>query len=152
MSDSILEGFGDAIVEIDEKEFEHKLKKISPFDFANSINYTKEELIVDERTEKEYNPFIINKGLSYFKDTVLYANEMNKNHTLDHRLQFDFLINIIRKKKRWSKWIKADEVANLELIKEYYGYSNEKAKSALSLMSNEQIEQLKNRIYKGGKR
>ena len=77
---------------------------------------------------------------------------MNKNHTLDHRLQFDFLINIIRKKKRWSKWIKADEVANLELIKEYYGYSNEKAKSALSLMSNEQIEQLKQRIYKGGKR
>lgn len=125
---------------------------MNPFEYLKSINESKKDIMVDDFAEKEYNPFIINKGLSYFKDTVLYANEMNKNHTLDHRLQFDFLINIIRKKKRWSKWIKADEVANLELIKEYYGYSNEKAKSALSLMSNEQIEQLKNRIYKGGKR
>ena len=125
---------------------------MNPFEYLKAINESKKDIMVDDLSEKEYNPFIINKGLSYFKDTVLYANEMNKNHTLDHRLQFDFLINIIRKKKRWSKWIKADEVANLELIKEYYGYSNEKAKSALSLMSNEQIEQLKNRIYKGGKR
>jgi hypothetical protein len=77
---------------------------------------------------------------------------MNRHHHLDHRVQFDFLINIIRKKKRWSKWIKTSEVDNLELIKEYYGYSNEKAKSVLSLLSNEQIEQLKQRIYKGGKR
>lgn len=125
---------------------------MNPFEYLKAINESKKDIMIDDLSEKEYNPFIINKGLSYFKDTVLYANEMNKNHTLDHRLQFDFLINIIRKKKRWSKWIKADEVANLELIKEYYGYSNEKAKSALSLMSNEQIEQLKNRIYKGGKR
>lgn len=125
---------------------------MNPFEYLKAINESKKDIMVDDLSEKEYNPFIINKGLSYFKDTVLYANEMNKNHTLDHRLQFDFLINIIRKKKRWSKWIKADEVANLELIKEYYGYSNEKAKSALSLMSNEQIEQLKQRIYKGGKR
>ncbi len=125
---------------------------MNPFEYLKAINESKKDIMVDDLSEKEYNPFIINKGLSYFKDTVLYANEMNKNHTLDHRLQFDFLINIIRKKKRWSKWIKADEVANLELIKEYYGYSNEKAKSALSLMSNEQIEQLKMRIYKGGKR
>ena len=125
---------------------------MNPFEYLKAINESKKDIMVDDLSEKEYNPFIINKGLSYFKDTVLYANEMNKNHTLDHRLQFYFLINIIRKKKRWSKWIKADEVANLELIKEYYGYSNEKTKSALSLMSNEQIEQLKNRIYKGGKR
>jgi|TARA_B100001094_G_scaffold21674_1_gene18299 hypothetical protein len=125
---------------------------MNPFEYLKAINESKKDIMVDDLSEKEYNPFIINKGLSYFKDTVLYANEMNKNHTLDHRLQFDFLINIIRKKKRWSKWIKADEVANLELIKEYYGYSNEKAKSALTLMSNEQIEQLKLRIYKGGKR
>jgi len=125
---------------------------MNPFEYLKAINESKKDIMVDDLSEKEYNPFIINKGLSYFKDTVLYANEMNKNHTLDHRLQFDFLINIIRKKKRWSKWIKADDVANLELIKEYYGYSNEKAKSALTLMSNEQIEQLKLRIYKGGKR
>ena len=73
MSDGILEGFGEAIVEIDEKEFEDKLKKISPFDFANSINYTKEELIVDERTEKEYNPFIVNRAMGFGKDTIMLA-------------------------------------------------------------------------------
>jgi hypothetical protein len=125
---------------------------MNPFEYLKSINESKKDIMIDDLAEKEYNSFIVNRGLSYFKDTILYANEMNRYHHLDSRLQFDFLINIIRKKKRWSKWIKASEVDNLELIKEYYGYSNEKAKSALSLMSNEQIEQLKMRIYKGGKR
>ena len=125
---------------------------MNPFDYLKAINETKKDIMVDNIAEKEYNPFIINRGLSFFKDTILYANEMNRYHHLDHRVQFDFFINIIRKKKRWSKWIKASDVDNLQLIKEYYGYSNEKAKSALSLMSNEQIEQLKQRIYKGGKR
>tara|TARA_B110000444_G_scaffold94743_1_gene89627 strand:+ start:3325 stop:3702 length:378 start_codon:yes stop_codon:yes gene_type:complete len=125
---------------------------MSPFEYLKAINESKKDIMIDDLAEKEYNSFIVNRGLSYFKDTILYANEMNRFHHLDSRLQFDFLINIIRKKKRWSKWIKASEVDNLELIKEYYGYSNEKAKSALSLMSNEQIEQLKMRIYKGGKR
>ena len=125
---------------------------MNPFDYLKAINETKKDIMVDDIAEKEYNPFIINRGLSFFRDTILYANEMNRYHHLDHRLQFDFFINIIKKKKRWSKWVKPQEVANLELIKEYYGYSNEKAKSALSLMSNEQIEELKQRIYKGGKR
>ena len=125
---------------------------MNPFDYLKAINETKKDIMVDDIAEREYNPFIINRGLSFFKDTILYANEMNRYHHLDNRVQFDFFINIIRKKKRWSKWIKASDVDNLELIKEYYGYSNEKAKSALSLMSNEQLEQLKQRIYKGGKR
>ena len=125
---------------------------MNPFDYLKAINETKKDIMVDDIAEKEYNPFIINRGLSFFRDTILYANEMNRYHHLDHRLQFDFFINIIKKKKRWSKWVKPQEVANLELIKEYYGYSNEKAKSALSLMSHEQIEELKQRIYKGGKR
>ena len=125
---------------------------MNPFEYLKAINETKKDIMVDDIAEKEYNPFIINRGLSFFKDTILYANEMNRYHHLDHRVQFDFFINIIRKKKRWSKWIKTSEVDNLELIKEYYGYSNEKAKSVLSLLSNEQIEQLKKRIYKGGKR
>ena len=125
---------------------------MNPFEYIKAINETKKDIMVDDIAEREYNPFIINRGLSFFKDTILYANEMNRYHHLDNRVQFDFFINIIRKKKRWSKWIKASDVDNLELIKEYYGYSNEKAKSALSLMSNEQIEQLKQRIYKGGKR
>lgn len=125
---------------------------MNPFEFVNSINYTKKDVMVDNIAEKEYNSFIINRSLSYFPDTVLFANEMNLNHHLDNRLQFDFFINIISKRKRFSKWLKPVEIENLELIKEYYGYSIEKAKSALSLMSNEQIEQLKQRIYKGGKR
>ena len=125
---------------------------MSPFEYLNDITYAKKGIMVDDIAEKEYNAFIINRGLSMYSDTILYANEMNIHHTLDHRLQYDFFINIIRKQKRWSKWIKPHEVTNLELIKEYYGYSNEKAKSVLSLFSAEQIADLKQRIYKGGKR
>ena len=126
--------------------------KMSPFDYLNSINLTKKDIMVDDISEKEYNPFIINRGLSFFADTILYANEMNVNHHIDNRLQFDFFINIINKKKRFTKWIKPQEISNLELIKEYYGYSNQKAKSVLSLLSDEQIEEMKQRIFKGGQR
>lgn len=125
---------------------------MNPFEFLGSINNTKKDIMVDDMTEKEYNAFIINRGLSFFPDTILFANEMNINHHLDSKLQYHFLINIIKKKKRFTKWVKPQEVANLEVIKEYYGYSDEKAKSVLSLLNNEQIEQLKQRIYKGGKR
>ena len=125
---------------------------MNPFDYLKSINTSKKNIMVDDITEKEYNAFIINKGLSFFPDTVLMANEMNINHHLDNRLQYDFLINIIKKKKRFTKWVKPQEVANLEIVKEYYGYSDEKAKSVLSLLNNVQIEELKQRIYKGGKR
>lgn len=125
---------------------------MNPFEFVNAINLTKKDIMIDDIAEKAYTPFLINRSLSYFNDTILFANEMNRYHHLDHRLQFDFFINIIRKKKRFSKWIKPQEIENLELIKEYYGYSNEKAKSVLSLLNNEQIEELKHRIYKGGKR
>lgn len=123
----------------------------NPFEYLNSINTTKKDIMVDDIAEKSYVPFMVNRGLSYFPDTILYANEMNLNHHIDHRLQFDFLINIIKKKKRFSKWAKAIDIENLQLIKEYYGYSNEKAKSVLSLLNNEQIEELKIRICKGGK-
>ena len=125
---------------------------MNPFDYLKSINATKKNIMVDDITESEYNAFIINRGLSFFPDTVLYDNEMNLNHHLDSRLQYDFLINIIKKKKRFTKWVKPQEIANLEVIKEYYGYSNEKAKSVLSLLNNGQMEELKKRIYKGGKR
>tara|TARA_B100000963_G_scaffold97330_1_gene84075 strand:+ start:9615 stop:9998 length:384 start_codon:yes stop_codon:yes gene_type:complete len=125
---------------------------MNPFDFLKSINTTKKNIMVDDIIEKEYNAFIINRGLSFFPDTILYANEMNLNHHLDSRLQYDFLINIIKKKKRFTKWVKPQEIANLEIVKEYYGYSDEKAKSVLSLLNNEQIEELNRRIYKGGKR
>lgn len=124
----------------------------NPFDYVNSINISKKDIMTDDISEKAYPAFMVNRALSYFNDTVLYANEMNVNHHLDNILQYHFLISIVRKKKRFSKWLKPQEVNNLELIKEYYGYSNEKAKSVLSLFNNEQIELLKQRIYKGGKR
>ena len=108
--------------------------------------------MVDDIAEKSYPSFMVNRGLSYFPDTVLFSNEMNVHHNIDHRLQFDFFINIIKKKKRFSKWAKAYNIENLELIKEYYGYSNEKAKSVLSLLNDAQINELKLRMYKGGKR
>ena len=124
---------------------------MNPFEFVKAINYSKKDIMVDDLVEKEYNPFIINRALSYFSDTIMYANEMNKNHHLDGRLQFDFFINIIKKRKRFSPWLKATEIEDLNVIKEYYGYSNEKAKSVLSLLNNKQIENLKHRIYKGGR-
>ena len=125
---------------------------MNPFEFLKSINTTKKDIMVDNIVEKEYNAFIINRGLSFFPDTVLFANEMNIRHHTDSRLQFDFLINIIKKKKRFTKWVKPQEVTDLNVVKEYYGYSNEKAKSVLLLLNNEQIEELRKRIYKGGKR
>ncbi len=127
------------------------MEKMNPFDYLNAINTTKKDIMVDDIAEKGYNSFMVNRGLSYFADTVLYANEMNKHHHLDGRLQFDFFINIIRKKKRFSKWFKATEDENINTLKEYYGYSDEKAKSVLSLLNNNQIEDLKRRIYKGGR-
>ena len=124
---------------------------MNPFDFINAINFTKKNLIVDDITEKGYQPFLINRTLSHFKETVLYANEMNLNHHLDNRLQNDFFINIITKKKRFSKWVKPTEIEDLDCIKEYYGYSNEKAKSILSLLTGDQMKQIKNRMKKGGR-
>jgi hypothetical protein len=123
---------------------------MNPFDFINSINHTKENLIVDDITEKAYNPYITNHQLSYFSDTVHIVNVLNKYHHLDKKLQYDFLLNIVRKRKRFTKWNKPDDVGNLEVVKEYYGYSNEKAKSILPLLSPEAIEIIKQRMYKGG--
>jgi len=129
----------------------YKAPAISPFDFINAIHHSKEKLIVDDWSEKQYNPYIINKGLSYGADTVIPANEMNSRPHLAKILQFDFLINIIRPRKRFNKWIKAEKVAELEVIKEYYGYSTEKAKQVLPLLSSSTIEEMKKRITKGGK-
>ena len=124
----------------------------NPFQYLNAINDTKQDLMVDDIAEKSYNSFMVNRGLSYFKDTVLFANEMNRHHHLDSRLQFDFLINIIRKRKRFSKWIKPDTLSDVEVVKEYYGYSNEKARQVLTLLTSEQINDLKKKVYKGGRK
>jgi len=134
------------------EEETYKLPKISPFDFLNSINYSKEKLIVDEWSEKQYDPFIVNRGLSFGHDTIIPANEMNSRPHLDKLLQFDFLINIVRPKKRFNKWIKAEKIDDLEIVKEYYGYSTEKAKQILPLLDDSMIENLRTRITKGGKK
>lgn len=125
---------------------------MSPFDYLNAINYTKENIIVDDITEKDYNPFMVNRGLSYFADTILMANEMNQHAHLDKKLQFDFFINIVRKKKRFSKWFKPETVSDVEVVKEYYGYSNDKARQALSLLTQEQLNILRKKVYKGGRK
>ena len=125
---------------------------MNPFEFVNAINYTKKNIMVDDLAEKAYLPYMMNRQLSYFPDTVLAANEMNRNHHLDNRLQFDFFINIIRKRKRFSKWFKPEQISDLETIKQYYGYSNEKARQVLSLLSTEQINELKNKVAKGGRK
>ena len=125
---------------------------MNPFEFANAINYTKKNIMVDDITEKSYSSYMVNRQLSYFPDTVLAANEMNRNHHLDNRLQFDFFINIIRKRKRFSKWFKPEQISDLETIKQYYGYSNEKARQVLTLLSTEQINELKNKVVKGGRK
>lgn len=127
-------------------------QKISPFDFLNSINLSKKNLMESTDEEKQYVPFVVNRTLSYFPDTVHVANAMNINHHIDNRLQYEFFINIIRKRKRFSKWVKPESEMNVEVVKEYYGYSNEKARQVLSLLSSEQIEFIKNKVYKGGRK
>lgn len=125
---------------------------MSPFDYINAINFTKQNLFEDPQAHKDYNAWIVNKGLSYFPDTLLYANEMNRHYGIPKDWQFSFLLNSITKKKRFSKWSKKDTISeSLRLVKEYYGYSNEKAKQALSVLSEEQLAMIEQKLYKGGK-
>ena len=120
-------------------------------DYLNAINFTKEKLLDtdDETWTKKYPSFVINKCMSMHYDTVMQANEMNGYHFLPKKVQFDFFINSVRKKKRFGgKWLSQNKLNNLDIIKEYYGYSNEKAKTALSILSKEQIETIKNKLNK----
>ena len=121
------------------------------FDYLKSITDSKEDIMVDDLAEKDYNAFMVNRGLSYYNDTVIYANEMNKNSHIDSRMQYDFLKQIIRKRKRFSKWNKADKLADIEVIKEYYGYSRNKAYQVLPLLSKDKIDHLRKKISKGGR-
>jgi hypothetical protein len=126
---------------------------MNPFDFVNDILQGKKNLIVDDQTEKEYQPFLINRSLSYHMDCIIYANEMNRRHHLDKKLQNDFLLNSIRSRKRpFAKWIKPVKNDDLECIKIYYGFSDIRAREVLNLLSEEQIEQLKEKTDIGGLR
>ena len=106
--------------------------------------------MVDEVSEKKYSSFIVNRGLSFFMDTIFQCNEMNCNYHLDPRLQFDYFINSIRKKKRYSKWLKPEKLGNLDIVKEYYGFGNEKAKNALQVLSADQLVYIRCKLNQGG--
>mgnify|MGYP005991977717 FL=1 len=124
-------------------------------DYLNAINFDKKPLLdTDDLTwEKKYPPFIVNKCLSMFYDCIAQANEMNGYHFLDKKLQFHFYINSIRKRKRFGgKWLSQAKLKNLEYVKEYYGYSNEKAKQALNILTEKQIEVIKETLNKGGRK
>ena len=122
-------------------------------DYLNAINYTKEPLLdtEDEQWVKKYPPYIINKCIAPFPDSLMLVNEINQLHHLDKKLQYDFLINSLRARKRYTPWMKAKKLENLEYVKEYYGYNNEKAKSALDILNDEQISAIKTKLNKGGR-
>ena len=122
-------------------------------EYLKAINTSKEKLMdgEDEMWEKKYPAFIINKCVAPFQDTIFLVNEINMNHHTDKKLQFDFLINSLRPRKRFTPWLRATKLENLEYVKEFYGYSNAKAKAALDILSEEQISAIKKRLYKGGK-
>lgn len=121
-------------------------------DWLNSINFSKENLIEDSSSIKDYSPYVINRCLSGEIDCVLFANEMNLNHHLDKDMQYSFFLNTIRKRKRYSPWLRKDKVTDLDCIKQYYNYSNEKASQALKILSKAQIDFIKQKLETGGKK
>ena len=122
-------------------------------DWLNSINSNKKNLIdEDPLLEQKYLPYVTNRCMSGHLDCIMYANEMNINPNLDKKLQYDFYLNTLRSKKRFAPWIRKEELKNLESIKSYYGYSNEKAKQALRILSPTQLDYIKSKLNKGGKR
>ena len=121
-------------------------------EYLNAINHTKERLLdsEDEEWEKKYPPFIVNKCVYPFQDTIMLVNEINQLPHLDKKLQFDFLLNSVRSRRRFSPWLKASRIEDLEYVKQYYGYSNAKAKQALDILTDEQIATIKQKLRKGG--
>ena len=140
----------------DEVKYDEDCTKESycPFKFfLKSINTTKENVLLEDsngKIEEAYNPFIINKSLSHFPDTIMQSNTMNQYFELDKKLQYDFLLNSIRKKKRFSRWIKSNIEENVEIVKQYYKVGNEKAVEILSLLNDEQISTIKSELSEGG--
>ena len=121
-------------------------------DYPNSINFNKKNLMNSDDKEwvKKYPAFIVNKILSGFSDTIMLVNEVNRNHFLDKDMQYQFLLNSIRSKKRFSPFLRANKLKDIEVVKEFYGYSNEKAKSALDILTKDQLKLIKQKLYKGG--
>ena len=127
------------------------LGKRNPFDFVKSVSYDKKDLMVDEVEEKAYQPFLVNKALSYHQDSVFLVNEMNIRHSTDNRLQYLFFINTLRKRQRFSKWHKPYESKKLDTVKNYFGVSSKVAKEYLELLNEKQYRELKESMKLGGK-
>ena len=126
---------------------------MGPFEFTKTINETKRNLIdEDPEVEKDYIPFLVNRSLGYFMDTIMYANEMNQKNSLDHKLQYDFLLNIIPPRKRFSKWLKKSKDDNIDLIKKFYGYSYTKSKDVVDILSEDQLKHIRSKLDTGGLR
>ena len=124
---------------------------ISPFDFINDLSLGKKDLLKQDPSNlKDYNPWMINKGLSYFHDTIEYANNMNMLYHLDKELQHEYFINIIRSRKRFAKWHKQNKDSDLNAVMRYYGYGMSKAKTALSILTPEQLEQIRMKLQEAG--
>ena len=119
-------------------------------DWLNSINFTKENLMEDTSEIRNYPSYIINRCLSGHLDCIMFVNEMNRYHNLDKDMQYSFYLNTLRKKKRFSPWLRKDKVTDLQCVKQYYGYSNEKASQALKILSKQQLEFIKQRLDTGG--
>lgn len=127
---------------------------MNPFDYVNAVSETKKHMMTgtenDELAEKNYNPFIVNKSLSYHVDCILFVNEINMHHQLDNKLQFDYYFHSLPKKKRYGKWIKKHEDQNIELVIEYYNCSYSKAVEILKIINNNQLGLIKQKLQKGG--
>jgi len=127
----------------------------NPFVYADSVSYTKKNLMRgtanDELAEKGYKPYLTNRSLSYFQDSILYANEMNVRPHLDYKPQYEYLLNSLRKRKRYAKWKKQSPDATVEMIMEYFGYGRAKAEQALRVLTDEQLTMIEVALDKGGK-
>jgi len=121
-------------------------------EYLNSINYSKKNLMVDSDSEKAYTPYVVNRCLSYFPDTLLHANEMNRLNFLDKKVQYNYYLGSVRSRKRFSKWLKKEESKDIELIKQYYGYSDKKARETLRILSEQDIKNIKKELDIGGSR
>jgi hypothetical protein len=120
-------------------------------DFLTSINRSKLNILVDDpSSEKDYVPYVVNRLLSYFPDSIMPANEINARPLVDKRLQYDFLLNILKPRPRFAKWLKPEVIDNLDVVKEYYGFSNEKAKEALKILSDQDIKSIQAQLDTGG--
>ncbi len=129
---------------------------MTPFDYVNAINGRAKKDVMsgtddDKQAESDYVPYVVNRSLSYFPDTVLFANEINRRSFLDKKLQFHYLLNSIRPGKRFAKWIKPEDSEELELVKQYYGFNNEKARQALPLLSKNQLTMIRTKLTNGVK-